>query len=279
MRPFMKYTGSKRKLAKWICSNINLSGKRLVEPFCGSAAITLFLEPKKAWLNDISQFVIDIFSAIKVDPVKFHKTLDDIYTPMYYETDDQKVKESYLTIRNDYYNDTDLITRAVKEFILISMCYNGVVRFDKNGHWNVPYGKRFSISHTKTPLTKHISFYDILGYSNLYDITCKNYIDVISECDPVTDFIYCDPPYLISVDSTYQRKWTSDDLNTLCDLLISFADRGGKFALSECGKHRNFVNTLLYEKMNRYNIVSSDYTYIIGNNSLSVKASEILIYN
>ena len=282
MKPFMKYTGSKRKLAKWICSNIDLSGKRLVEPFCGSAAVTLFLEPKKAWLNDISPFVIDIFSAIKTDPIRFHKILDDIHTPIYYETDENKVKEAYLAIRSEYYNDTDLISRAVKEFILISMCYNGLVRFDKYGHWNVAFGKRFSIAYSATPLTKHMSYYDVLGYSNMfanYDITCMNYIDVISNCNPETDFIYCDPPYLISADTTYQGKWTTDHLSHLCDMLVAFAERGGKFAISECGKRKDFVNELLYDKMSRYNIISSDYKYTIGNNNLAVDASEILIYN
>ena len=64
-KPFLKWAGGKHKLVPFIESHLPTKArKRLIEPFAGSAALSIALEFESYLLNDISADLICLFSAI-----------------------------------------------------------------------------------------------------------------------------------------------------------------------------------------------------------------------
>ena len=66
MKPYLKYAGGKSHLAPSIQSFWeNTKSKRFVEPFAGSLAVTLAIDPTKALLNDNNEHVINMHRHVK----------------------------------------------------------------------------------------------------------------------------------------------------------------------------------------------------------------------
>src|SRR6266849_8492939 len=63
LRPPLKWAGGKR----WLVPHLRPiwerhAYRRLVEPFSGGLAVTLGLQPKRAWLNDINSHLINFYN-------------------------------------------------------------------------------------------------------------------------------------------------------------------------------------------------------------------------
>ena len=101
------------------------------------------------------------------------------------------------------------------------------------------------------------------------------------------DFVYCDPPYLIS-NASYNdgkrgfKNWGLKEEAELLDLLDYLNKNGVKFALSNVLTHKGMVNKTLVEWSKKYNIKHIEKTY--NNSSYQRKnkdkeTREVLIYN
>ena len=69
---FLRYAGSKRRilnqLLKYLPSVDSVKG-RFVDPFVGGGNVFLGFQPKKALLSDINKDLIDLYRAIRRDPI------------------------------------------------------------------------------------------------------------------------------------------------------------------------------------------------------------------
>ena len=73
-KPFLKWAGGKAKLVPFICENFPSAGrphKRLIEPFAGSAAVSLALEFDAYLLNDANPDLIGLFQTLKQEGQAF----------------------------------------------------------------------------------------------------------------------------------------------------------------------------------------------------------------
>ena len=81
------------------------------------------------------------------------------------------------------------------------------------------------------------------------------------------DFIYCDPPYLIT-NGAYNdgnrgfHDWGEDEEKGLYDFLDFANELGIRFALSNVFEHKGVENTILKEWAKKYNIhfINSNYS-------------------
>ena len=104
-------------------------------------------------------------------------------------------KEGYIKLRNDYNHDKDLI----KFFLLICYSFNHQIRFNKKEEFNMPFGTNRSqynqkieenlISFCKQLQTKSVQFEN-------NDFKNFNFAKLNKN-----DFVYADPPYLITTAS------------------------------------------------------------------------------
>ena len=251
----MNYTGGKYKLLKQILPLFpdNING-RFIDLFCGGLDITINTKAKKIIANDINRKVIEIYQEMKK-----------------YETEalisyiEDKILLFSLTIENtegynkfrDYYNKTHY---PIDLFILICYSFNHQVRFNKDGNFNMPFGK--NRSYFNETLKKNlINFHNIIKENNIV-FTNTSFLSLKPEKLNESDFVYCDPPYLITC-ATYNEQdgWNETLEKQLYELLDKLKEKKIKFAVSNVLYNKGKENEILKEWCEKYNVYHLDKTY------------------
>ena len=68
MKTFFKWQGNKSKHFKYIIPEIPTDFKKYIEPFVGSGAVFLKIEPKRWIINDLNENNISIWKLAKENP-------------------------------------------------------------------------------------------------------------------------------------------------------------------------------------------------------------------
>ena len=185
---------------------------------------------------------------------------------MYY-----KLRDEYNALRSSKRRDYLLLT-------LIIFSFNNQIRFNSNGEFNMPVGKRDFNSSIKSNV---INFSSIIKEKN---ITFYNN-DFTSIDIPNNAFVYCDPPYLLGLASYNESNgWNLELEKKLLKLLKRLDERGVMFALSNVIEHKGKINQLLHEwvETNHFNKIYIKSSYKNSNYQLQDKngiTREVLITN
>ena len=186
-----------------------------VEPFLGSGVVAFNCPGriKKVIVNDINPHII-----------KFYKSVaDGIITP-------DKIREVF-DIHNqnllkdgyDYYNQ--IKNRFNQSFdtmdflFLTRTGFNGVMRFNNSGKWNVPFCKlnnRLS-KNVIEDLASSVDELSRLFKSKEFIFYNKSFEEVI-ESAPENSIFYCDPPYY-GLQVQYFKGWGKEDEIRLNEML------------------------------------------------------------
>ncbi|GAA4357954.1 DNA adenine methylase [Kangiella marina] len=150
--------------------------KRLVEPFSGGMAISLGISPDKALINDINKHVINFYRCVKNDlRINIKMINDEAY---YY-----KARERFNNLIKREEENTELAASLF--YYLNRTGYNGLIRFNRSGLYNVPFGRYKKINYRR-------EFSDIQSVIKDWNFSSKDYSKVrINK----SDFVYIDPPY------------------------------------------------------------------------------------
>lgn len=276
----IKWMGSKQKLLPKILDRIPKNYNTYIEPFFGSGAVFFALKPKKALCSDVQHEPIIICNSIKKKPKLFHE-----YYSEYVEILWEKGKDYYYYLRDEYNNNNYKYTEvemAATFMLLLRSGFNGLVRFNKKGHWNVPFGDR-GHKHSKSQANKlHIEYDRVIKYNQLLSEGEKNFKvqdfhSSISEAGK-GDFIYCDPPYIETTQK--YNGWNYDNEMELKNALSAAVKNGAKFILSNVYEYKGVVNEKLLDLYSNYNYEIIDHNYVIGpNKERRQNVKEILIFN
>jgi DNA adenine methylase len=174
LKPIVKWAGGKRWLVPrvekiWRC----YSDRRLVEPFCGGLAIALGLQPKRALLNDINPYLINLY-------LRIQEGLDLLKA-------DFKNDRAYYDETRNLFNDSNELSKesAIQFYYLNRTGFNGLCRFNKKGGYNVPFGKYKTVKYLNTFEAHQKAFEG-------WEFTSTTFEDVdVQE----RDLLYVDPPY------------------------------------------------------------------------------------
>lgn len=294
----LNYTGGKFKLLNQIIPLFPNDIDVFVDLFCGGANVGINAKANKIECYDNVKEVIDLFNFIKdiegndmiislekiIEEYGLSSTFNNGYK--YYNCDtatglSQYNRESYIRLRNDY-NARRYRSQEEKNlwfYILIIYGFNNQIRFNRKGEFNIPIGKR---DFNKNLRNKFIKFSNRIRE---IDITFKysDFRNLKIENLKRNDFIYVDPPYLITLASyNEQGGWTERDERDLLTLLDDINDRGIKFALSNVIECKGKENTILRNWSNKYNVHFLDYNYNFSNYQIKDRKSktlEVLICN
>lgn len=209
MRSFLKYAGSKAKSVNFLKTHL-LKGKRLVEPFVGSAVIFLNTDYDEYLLGDSNPDLINVFNWVKSEKKQFIVDLEYYFCPQ------NNSPEMYNAFRQDFnmYSQNEY-TRALLFVYLNRHGFNGLCRYNSKGQYNVPFGQN---PKPYFPLTELKAFID---KSDRASFVCADFIETLSWVQE-GDVIYCDPPF-ISLDhkesqllklpsaSLYMRNFNVDE--------------------------------------------------------------------
>ena len=181
------YQGSKRNLADEILPCFPNNVQTLLEPFAGSAAITLAAAAhKKAerfHINDLNKPLIDLWRAIVNTPEKLAKQYEALWLS---QLDDPRA--FYDQVREQF----NLTGNSDCFLYLLARCVKASVRYNANGEFNQSPDNRRKGACPRT-MREHILAASYLLRGNA-TFTSKNYRDVLSLAGK-NDLVYMDPPY------------------------------------------------------------------------------------
>jgi DNA adenine methylase Dam len=164
--------------------------------------------------------------------------------------------------------------------VLIAYAFNNQIRFGKHGGYNIPVGKR---DMNKAMRDRLLNFCQALKTKSV-QFKCASYQDLeIKDMKP-GDFIYADPPYLISTASYNEGGgWGVEHEKNLLEWLVRANTHGIRFALSNVMEHKNQTNILLKNWCveHKWNVIEMSACY--NNSSYQAKREgktrEVLITN
>lgn len=276
----MNYTGNKFKLLSQIIPLFPDNINTFVDLFCGSSTVSLNVSANKIICNDSNSQLIEILKYLQSsDKELILREIDTIID----EFDLYNWENGGYYLLRDRYNKQK---RPLDLYVLSCFSFNFQIRFNKRGEYNMPSGK------SRSRYTKVIS--ENLGkfITHVQNANIK-YVNSDFRAFDISllrkgDFVYCDPPYLISC-AVYNEKnglgdgYDETDERGLLNLLDKLNSMGVKFALSNVLYHKGLENTLLIEWSNKYNIHYLDKNYSVCNYQLKErdkgKTVELLITN
>jgi len=208
--PPIKCQGIKSKLVKFISQSIRWSGKgRWIEPFLGSGVVLFNVGPEKAIAADTNKHIIRIYSEIKAG------SLDESIARDYLEESGKTLlregEDFYYQVR-DRFNSTG----SPLDFLFLSRaCFNGLMRFNKKGGFNVPFCRkphRFRPALI-TKICNQIKRIREIVNAKDWTFTACDWRETLRSARP-GDFVYCDPPY-IGRHTDYFNSWGDKDATLL----------------------------------------------------------------
>ena len=270
----LNYTGGKYKLLNQILPLFPEDINTFVDLFTGGCNVAINVNANRIIANDLCSEVISVYEGIQNGTTEENIRMIEETINEYSLSKENK--EGYLELRN-YYNEGNKDWYVL--YTLIAYAFNNQIRFNKKGEFNIPFGKDRS-DFNPALKQKFRDFSDAIHNKNIkftnYDFR-KLSVDKLKE----NDFVYLDPPYLIT-DATYNMGWNEEaekDLLSLCDKLN---EKGIKFAISNVLEHNGSKNEILIEWSKKYNINYLNYNYSNCNyhkKDNGHKSVEVLITN
>lgn len=179
----------------------DISPKTVFEPFCGAAAISCHFEFENCHLNDINPGLINFYRHVLKGYVIDKK--DYSVTSGFYYQARRKLNDALLSGRG-----LDDISAGLFWY-LVSHSFNGLVRMNKSGRYNMPIGD-------KVKLVNPHGFEQFSKIANEWTITEKCYLET-----SIRDYELCfiDPPYLDTFTAYSSQK--SAAFKTIEDQMVT----------------------------------------------------------
>jgi DNA adenine methylase len=210
--PPIKCQGIKTKLVPFILKQIQWIEKdsaRWIEPFLGSGVVAFNLAPKSALIADSNRHIIALYQAIQAGEVTRSSIQDFLQ-------DQGKQLEA---IGADYYYEVrERFNRKGSpcDFLFLNRaCFNGVMRFNSRGEFNVPFcqkPQRFSRSYI-TKIANQVDWVAQQLAEKNWEFRVAHWKDILCEAQ-VDDFVYLDPPY-IGRHTDYYNTWDQAEAENL----------------------------------------------------------------
>lgn len=254
--PPLKCQGIKTKLVEWIKDHAVLEEKGTwIEPFMGSGVVGFNVHPNRAVFADVNPHIVNFYNAIKDGKIT------EGITKEFLEKEGALLKEKgedhYYEVRERFNKDGN----SLDMLFLNRACFNGVMRFNKKGGFNVPFGhkpERFAKAYI-TKITNQIKYVaDALSQCD-WKFVCQDFRKTISSALQ-NDFIYCDPPY-IGRHVDYFNSWSEQSEQELYDALSATP---AKFILSTWHSNQYRTNPAIDKYASLFTILTREHFYHVG---------------
>ena len=181
-KPFLKWAGGKSKLVPFIQAQLP-HAKRLIEPFAGSASVSLALEFDAYLLNDCNADLIGLYQTIKQEKQGFIDYAQSFFTP------ENNQEAAFYHLREQFNHSKNIAERAALLIYLNRHAFNGLCRYNSKGEFNVPFGRY------KSPYFPAAEMRGFIAKSARIELMCGDFQAALAQAT-ADDAIYCDPPYV-----------------------------------------------------------------------------------
>jgi DNA adenine methylase len=227
----VQYQGSKRNLAPDILKFLPKTVERLVEPFAGTAAISVAASwnriSQKFWINDLNQPLVELLELIVEQPSTIAGAYEEIWNQQHSDSVEHYYQARY---KFNQTNDPRIL------LYLLARCVKGAVRYNSEKLFNQSPDKRRKGTHPEK-MRKNIEGVSKL-LKNKCIFTCLDYREVLAEVKP-SDFVYIDPPYQGVCGERDSRYLTGINFDEFVDSLENLNRKQIPFAVSYDGRRGN----------------------------------------
>lgn len=254
----LNYIGGKFEVIDLIKKNLpNQEIETFYDLFGGGSTVSINMEAKKVVYNDINWVVRDLLQKITHDEfVDTYKYIEKTIKKYQLEKEN---KEAYLKFRQHYNSIEKGSRNPLDLYLLICFGFEHQIRFNSKLEFNNPCGNS---GYNEEMLSKLVSYCCKTKSMNIVfkAMDYKKFEKDITQ----NDFVYCDPPYLMSCGAYNDGKrgfngWDELQEEELLNFLTRLNEKGIKFMLSNMMDRNNKINSRLKEwvSKNQYNIIKN----------------------
>ncbi len=288
------YTGDKYKLVSELKKYFPSQIDKFIEPFVGGGSVFLNVDAKEFFENDIDKNIMSIHEYLssfsnsnsvlkilfdKIDEYQFScsykgKTVPQELKAKYVKTYFAKYNAEFYKKLKEKYNASDRNDIA-DLYLLLIYGFNRMLRFNRQGDFNLPVGNVDFNQNVVDALTNYINLTNqkkIFWSNEDY----KTFLSKITISE--SDFVYLDPPYLITA-SEYNKLWNQKDDEELFAIIDNFNERKIRFAFSNVVNYKGKENIKLLEWAKKYKVHPIKSNYINYHDNSVKSFSEVLITN
>lgn len=277
--PPIKSQGIKTQLVDWINDLVSCSGVQpnanWLEPFFGTGVVGFNSKLKGTHtVGDTNPHIITFYKAIQDGII----TSATMRTYLVHEAELLSSADedgyAYYRVVKDRFNKE----HSPYDFIFLSRAgFNGMMRFNKKGEWNIPFCKkpaRFAPAYI-TKICNQVDKVGSIMKTKAWSFNNCQFDEIISQAKK-GDIIYCDPPYYGRyVD--YYNGWTEEDEGRLYRALKN-AD--ANFILSTWHHNQYRSNDMIGRYWGEFNVTTKEHFYHGGGKIENRhEMVEALVYN
>ncbi len=214
--PPIKCQGIKTKLVPFIMENVRWDGQgRWVEPFLGSGVVLFNVRPQRAIVNDTNPHIINFYRGL------YEGTITPQQVKTHLQQEGTKLAENGRKDKTSYYYHVRQRFNAEGDpldFLFLSRaCFNGMMRFNKRGQFNVPFCRkpeRFRPAYI-TKIVNQVKVIQGIMQGKAWEFRVGDWRDCLADVQK-EDFVYLDPPY-IGRHVDYYNLWSEQDAIDLAE--------------------------------------------------------------
>lgn len=260
-KPILKWAGGKTQMLGDLFPKVPTSYGRYIEPFFGGGAMFFALQPENAVIADSNPELINMYREV-ADHVE-----NVIQCLKRYEN----TSEMFYAVRSQEWTILPKAEAAARTIFLNKTCFNGLYRVNKQGQFNVPYGK-----YKKPKICDEDGLKAASVALKKADILCEDYLLVLEHYAQPGDFIFLDPPYLpISEYADFKRytkeQFYEEDHVELAKMIMSLRERGCHVILT------NSNHPLVHELYAPFNIDIIQTKRHISCNGNTRKGEDVIV--
>lgn len=291
----MFYVGDKYKILPEITQYFPTDIERFIEPFTGGGSVFMNVNAKQYLLNDIDKYIVKLHKYLITRSCNRERFYSDIYhrvseyglsrsyiediVPQEIKAINKKTyfarynKDSYCRLRANF-NDSGK-TNMLDLYLLLIYGFNRMLRFNRAGQFNLPVG---NVDLNPNVINALNGYFDIVSNRNI-QWNNNDYKRFITKSDAqIEDFVYLDPPYLITF-SEYNKLWNEKQEQELLAILNGLHDNGVRFAISNVTHYKGRTNEIFIEWARQYNVHPIKSNYISYHDNTIKQFNEVLVTN
>ncbi len=215
-KPVLKWAGGKTQMLGDLLPKVPTSYRRYIEPFFGGGAMFFALQPENAIIADSNPELINMYQKVA------GQVEDVIQCLKRYEN----TSEMFYAVRSQEWTALSKAEAAARTIFLNKTCFNGLYRVNRQGQFNVPYGK-----YKNPKICDEDGLRAASAALKKADIICGDYLFVLEHYAQPGDFVFLDPPYLpVSEYADFKRytkeQFYEEDHVELAKMIMALHERG-----------------------------------------------------
>ena len=223
-RPFLKWAGGKYSLLPEL-DRLIPAGKRLIEPFVGGGSVFLNSDKHERFLlADVNPDLINLYQMLEADHIRVQS-----YAQMLFSRSNSE--QAYKELREEFNTQSLAAPERAAAFLFLNRhCFNGLIRYNQDGAFNVGYGKYKAPYFPEEEIkafrqkARNCVFMNA-GYRRTLSLAGEG------------DVVYCDPPYEPMPGTAGFTNYAADgfswaDQEALAERCVAAHQRGAKVVIS-----------------------------------------------